>query len=184
MSENAPIYSGEAVLLNWHDAKSGRKIVLQLEKYAPGAHPFDGLDGERFAVVIVGPLAPAEHGQVARKGSKTVPIAQSESAAPPGAAEVDGSAPSRHAKPKRHWRDMPPSQRAALFVKDKGVWEYITEAFGIVCQSEDVADRWLKNRLHVLSKSELDTDAPAARHFDLLSGKFRAWQQARGHGVI
>lgn len=181
MSETKPVYSGEAVLRGRGESdKAGMWVRLELED-AGGVHPFKGFEGERFAVVIVGPLASAEHSSLGDAPTREDGVS--------GARLVDGStAPkatsSPATKPKRRWQDMPASQRAALWVKDKGVWTYITEAFGFECWSEDVADHWLKKRLHIVSKSELDTDDAAAHHFDLLSSKFRAWQQARGHGVV
>lgn len=171
-----PLYRGEAILLNWSDAKSGRKIVLQLEKDGPGAHPFDGLDGERFAVVIVGPLANTEHGQVAgREAGKAGAVTAGGSAthAPTDTVKVPAT------KPKRHWRDMPPSQRAALRVQEPEFWKYINEARGVPCPDEQAADAWLKFILDVDSKSKIT--GPVAHHFDLIDGKFQAWQQAKGH---
>lgn len=180
MSETKPIYSGEAVLLNWHDAKSGRKIVLQLEKYAPGAHPFDGLDGERFGVVIVGPLAPAEHAEpVARKGKAGGTIGSD--AGGQVVADLREEAPRTNSK--RRWQDMPASQRAALMVKDVEFQRYVSERWRSDVD-ESAADYNLKKFCKVNSKADLSTDEYSADRLDKLQSDFRAWQQARGHGVI
>lgn len=178
-----PIYRGEAILLNWNDNKSGRKIVLQIEKDAPGAHPFDGLDGERFAVVIVGPLASDEHsvapGRGKAAGGKTVSEPdQLDAAFPLETAPAVGNS-----KPKRRWQDMPASQRAALALQSEQFRTYVCGMVETV-PDEIEADECLKARLGIVSKSDLDRNQQKAAAFDRMYGNFQATVQARGHGVI
>ena len=62
------IYRGEAILRGRGESdKAGRWVRLEIDGEG-AAHPFRGFEGERFAVVVMGPLASAEHEPVARKG--------------------------------------------------------------------------------------------------------------------
>ena len=57
MTEPTPLYSGEAILrARGESDKAGQWIRLELSD-AGGVHPFKGYEGERFAVVVMGPLA-------------------------------------------------------------------------------------------------------------------------------
>lgn len=170
MSE--PIYKGEAILLNWNDNKSGRKIVLQLEKDGPGSHPFDGLDGERFAVVIVGPLASDEH--------TPAPVAEKTGTAravTPGASP--GPEATKH-KPTK-WADMKPAARAALLCKDQEFWDYLNAMAMVGChiKTEAAAAAELKNRCGVTSRAEIVEGSRAAAELSRIIGNFRAWQTAK-----
>jgi hypothetical protein len=70
-------------------------------------------------------------------------------------------------------------------VKDPEFWAYITEARGVRCETEHMADAWLKKCLNIESKSKLDEVAsPSAMHFALVDSKFQAWLLARAHGQL
>ena len=202
-----PLYRGEARLLSWgENNSSGRYIRLEIE--AEGTHQFRGHEGERFAVVIVGPLASTDHGQkeqiAGRKPGKAGGTSTREgegsghtlSLTPPASsngrtsafeAENGGSTPPAGTKPKQHWEDMRPSARAAMRLKEPEFWRYIREVYGSrIVLSESMADEWLKRFLGLeKSKSEMDdTTTFYGENFDALDGKFKAWMQAKGHGVI
>ena len=169
---------------------------LEIDAEFGTAHPFYGLEGERFAVVIVGPLASTDHGQTkqiaGRKAGKAGGEAAGDGRSRRGtpAPAADGIAPPPATKPKQRWEDMRPSARAAMLTKSlefqtftndpsHGVRGY--EASGI---SEIHADEWLKSRCRIVSKAELDHDDKALMTFETVQGQFRAWQQAKGHHVI
>lgn len=182
-----PLYSGEAILLNWHDNKSGRKIVLQIEKDGPGAHPFDGMDGERFAVVIVGPLTSTQHAQDEQQRSPAPRVRGAHGAGDDTAegvrADADAPAP---AKPKKRWHEMPASQRAGMLVNDPEFQRYATEwNVGDVeaRYNESNTDVWLKAICGVDSKSSILPGTTAYEKFVEIEGNFHAWRQARQHGV-
>lgn len=200
-----PIYKGEAILLNWNENKSGRKIVLQLEKDGPGSHPFDGLDGERFAVVIVGPLASDEHEQVARKGKAgdggwlPSAVAAITATAPADPASSNGrtsdfeygnggSTPPAGTKHKpAKWADMRPAARAALLCKDPEFWKYL-DAIGMAGSlhpyGELSATAELKTACGVESRAEIVEGSRAAAELSRIIGNFNAWKQAKGLGQI
>lgn len=183
-----PLYSGEAILLNWNDNKSGRKIVLQIEKDGPGAHPFDGFAGERFAVVIVGPLTSTQHAQDEQQRSSPAPRVRGAHGAGDDTAEgvrADADAPAP-AKPKKRWHEMPASQRAALLVKDAEFQRYATECYAgdVEAQfNEPNADNWLKFACGIASKSSILPGTTAHERFVHLEGNFLAWRQAKQHGA-
>ena len=203
MSE--PVYKGEAVLLNWNDNKSGRKIVLQLEKDGPGSHPFDGLDGERFAVVIVGPLASDDHKIPRRQDTRGITErgegrngVSPEAPPPPLANSLEGAATREDAdgprsgeglsaatrtpsaKSPRKWADMPPSSRAALLCKEPEFWEYL-DAIGYLATCEETASSSLKTILHVEKRAEIVEGSRAAAELSRIIGNYRAYLQAKGH---
>ena len=182
MSDIKPIYSGEAIFRAVVESdSSGRWIRLELES-GEGAHPFKGLKGERFGVVIVGPLASAEHTNLGlgedASGERPAQPRVKGAAEGTGAMRADPSSP----KPKRRWQDMPASQRAALRVKEPSFWAFLTEFTQAAVDNENTADGYVKAYCGVASKAEL-TDT-AAKHFEELESRYVAFQQARGHGVI
>ncbi len=200
-----PIYKGEAILLNWNENKSGRKIVLQLEKDGPGSHPFDGLDGERFAVVIVGPLASDEHTNLgARKevdtranpsgDELTTPAPSSKAHSVSGCAgsipaEVSGAGNGTPPKPHKptKWADMKPAARAALLCKDPEFWGYL-DAMAmdgrLAFLDEPSATAELKTRCGVESRAEIVEGSRAAAELSRIIGNFNAYKQAKGLGQI
>ena len=104
-------------------------------------------------------------------------------------------APTAHhsspAKPKQRWSDLRPSARAALLTKDPQFWEWACMAeprdYPKTGLNEANTDTWLKNRLGITSKSELDVAGAQSSmrfYFDELAENFRAWQQAKGHHQI
>lgn len=193
-----PIYSGEAILMNWNDAKSGRKIVLRLEKYAPGAHPFDGMDGERFAVVIMGPLANAEHGQEVSPGrGKAAGAVRLERPSNPLAAEGNISTPpAAHSLPPvvgvEPGGDSVPSiaappgkqrtasQRAALLLQNADFDEFARSSYLSFADFE-TTESWLLGVCGVERKREITEDNAA---FKKIEGNFQAWRLARAHGQL
>lgn len=178
MTDRKPLYTGEAILLNWTDTKSGRKIVLQLEKDGPGAHPFDGLDGERFAVVIVGPLATAEH---------EIPSPQDKRGIRAGGGagrNGDPGSPTTPTRFKQRWSDLRPSARAALMTNDAEFWRYLGTCGVTEPTTAMAADTSLKFLCNIQSKRELDERGKATAAFERLCGNFQAWRQAKQHGAI
>lgn len=188
MSNNPPFYSDEAVLLSWGESpKDGAWIKLQIrEDLIPDLRGLKrGAEhGERFAVVIVGPLASDEHTNLGLgEGASGERPAQSRDK---GATEETGAmrANPPSPKPKRRWQDMPASQRAALLTSEPDFWRYLGTR-GVAEPSTAVAaDASLKFLCNIQSKRELDERHKAAVTFERLCGDFKAWQQARGHGVI
>lgn len=189
MSTPEPIYSGEALLRNWSETANGkRRIVLEIEDNG-GAHPFKGYEGERFAVVVMGPLASAEH-EVSRKGK-----AAGDDTAP------KADTPAVPTRFKQRWSDLRPSARAALLTKDPEFWRFLSQASSgnwaefpatgsDPAVMEKMADAFLKDWLGITSKSELDQAQegplpPKARaKFFEIEGGFNAYRQAKGHGAI
>ena len=172
MTEAKPIYSGEALLRNWSETANGkRRIVLEIEDNG-GAHPFKGYEGERFAVVVMGPLASAEH-EVTRKGK-----AAGDDTAP------KADTPAVPTRFKQRWSDLRPSARAALLTKDKEFQRYITR-FGFQ-ETEADADHFIKSKSNIESKRDLDAEVnwPNLRMFNDMESNFQAWRQAKGHGAI
>lgn len=172
MTEAKPIYSGEATLRGRGETdKSGRWIRLEIEDFG-GVHPFKGYEGERFAVVVMGPLATAEHG-VPREGK-----------AAGGGTAPKADTPAVPTRFKQRWSDLRPSARAALLTKDRDFQEYITR-FGYQPTEAD-ADHFVKGKANIESKRDLDLDTnwPNLRMFLDMESNYRAWVQAKGHGAI
>lgn len=96
------------------------------------------------------------------------------------ASAVRNSSPT---KPKGRWDQLRPSARAALLVKDDAFLEFAQQHRSFDNNGCTNADEWLKAMCRVHSKREFDTNTDAALFMDELTGKFRAWQQAKGHGV-
>ena len=163
-----PLYSGEALLRNWSETANGkRRIVLEIEDNG-GAHPFKGYEGERFAVVVMGPLASAEH-EVSRKG-KAGAVADGSSATLAPTDTV--KAPANN------------STRAVMLAKEPEFWAYMDHC-GIAKPTDAASgEAALKFVCQVQSKRELNERGKAAEAFDRLLGNFKAWQQAKGHGAI
>jgi hypothetical protein len=183
-----PRYKGEALLLSWGDNKSGRKIVLQLEKDGPGSHPFDGLDGERFAVVIVGPLASTEHefmGDAPSRENGVVTTTHHVPTSPTNLSPEARKAKGEHKPPK--WADMKPAARAALLCKDPKFWAYLN-AFNphrsVATSDQAMASAELKTACGVESRAEIVEGSRAAAELSRIIGNFNAWKQAKGLGQI
>ena len=182
MSNNPPFYSDEAVLLSWGESpRDGAWIKLQIrEDLIPDLRGLKrGAEhGERFAVVIVGPLASDEHTNLGLgEGASGERPAQSRDK---GATEETGAmrANPPSPKPKRRWQDMPASQRAALLIGEPEFWSLAKAT------DQRSADAWLKLTLGISSKRELDDNPAKAQIFAHLEKDFAAYRQARGHGVI
>lgn len=178
-----PLYRGEAILLNWNDNKSGRKIVLQIEKDGPGPHPFDGMDGERFAVVIVGPIGNDEKPMKKLMGAVDGGPRSDRSSSRVETMTSSADVPAAPAKPKKRWHEMPPSQRAALLTRDPEFWEYLETCEVSRSTTEMAADASLKHLCNVDSKSSILPGTTAHARFVDLEGDFMAWRQARQHGA-
>lgn len=170
-----PVYSGESLLRNWSESASGkRRIILEIEDNG-GAHPFKGYEGERFAVVIVGPLAPAEH---------EIPSPQDKRGVSAGGGvgrdgETRGS-PTTPTKPKRRWQDMPASQRAALLLQEDDFDEFARSHPSYAGENCGDAQQWLLMICGVDRKRDITN----GNVVDSIYSKYQAWRQARGHGVI
>lgn len=82
------------------------------------------------------------------------------------------------------------SARAALLTKDPEFWEFMSRNIpggGPAIGSEREADARLKAWCAINSKRDLDSETTHLSHiltFRGLAGNFRAWQQAKGHGVV
>ena len=193
-----PIYKGEAVLRSRGENDKGRWVRLEIDAEFGTAHPFFGLEGERFAVVIVGPLASTDHGQTkqiaGRKTGKAGVLSAREDERGSGIASSPGAitpATTPATKPKQRWEDMRPSARAAMLTKNPEFWAWACMAeprdYPKTGLNETNTDTWLKNRLGITSKSEMDTAGAQSSmlfYFDEITGNFRAYQQAKGHHVI
>lgn len=168
MTEAKPIYSGEATLRGRGETdKSGRWVRFEIEDFG-GVHPFKGLEGERFAVVVMGPLASAEH-EVSRKG-KAGAVADGSSATLAPTDTV--KAPANN------------STRAVMLAKEPEFWAYMDHC-GIAKPTDAASgEAALKFVCQVQSKRELNERGKAAEAFDRLRGNFRAWQQAKGHNQL
>lgn len=78
------------------------------------------------------------------------------------------------------------SQRAAFLLTNPDFRRFLSALVGdkpATVTTEHQADRNLKNYLGIRSKSELE-DPPLADDWLLLVSRFKAFQQAQGHGVI
>ena len=175
MSEESAIL---AQFSDWRTVK-GRK-VLQLIFEVP-------LEEQAKVLTHLGapmPLADLWCGiaRVARKGKAgetgAAPVVSGSSMA-----ASDETPPAGNSKPKRRWQDMPPSQRAALLTKDGRFWAYL-ESQGFL-GTELAADGFIKSHCGIQSKGELKPGNNVENlRFEDLEGNFKAWSQARGHGVI
>jgi len=169
-----PIYRGEAWLKSWRDSSSGgRTITLQIDE--DGTHPFKGYEGERFAIVIM-PIGNDE------KPMEKAPTPQSAG----GVARAAALSPERRTEiastaAKKRWGDLRPSARAALLVKDDAFLEFAQQHRSYDVNQCTNADDWLKKMCRVHSKREFDTNTDAEQFLDMLTGKYRSWQQAKGH---
>lgn len=83
------------------------------------------------------------------------------------------------------------SQRAAWLTQQPAFWDFLTKnARGGMpgpIDSASRADARLKIWCAINSKRDLDAPTTHASHitaFEQLEGNFRAWQQAKGHGVV
>ena len=172
MSE--PIYRGEALLKRWGDSSNaGRTITLQIED--GGEHPFKGYEGERFAVIVV-PIGNDEQPTAIaqRQSTQTVQRDAMDAGSTPVAVP-------KSAKPKGRWDQLRPSARAALLVKDDAFLEFAQQHRSYDTNGCATADDWLKKMCRVHSKREFDTNTDAEQFLDMLTGKYRSWQQAKGH---
>lgn len=89
-------------------------------------------------------------------------------------------------KPKQRWEDMRPSARAAMMVQNPEFERYLRSFENPWDGIFPTADEWLKTELDIASKADLDAYNATAKVLRLakIDGDFRAWQQAKGHGVI
>lgn len=188
MTEPTPLYSGEAILKRWGDSSSGgRTVTFQID--GEGPHPLKGYEGERFMVVCV-PIGNDDKPmtkQVTRsvthtpgKAGDTV-AATVASGSPKALADVPP--PASNSKPKRHWRDMPPSQRAALMLAESDFPEYLSKLPPrMYFDGND--EQWLLAYCGVERKRAFDADTYATAILDRIYDDFQAYRQAKGHGQI
>lgn len=201
MTEPTPLYSGEAVLRGRGESdKSGQWIRLELSD-AGGVHPFKGYEGERFMVVCV-PIGNDDKPmtkQVTRSVTHTPGKAGDGSHREDGRSLSGESAQSPATKPKRHWRDMPPSQRAALLMREYEFQEFyykkLKEPGDGMAPFDDLeyampglVNDWVKRDLGIASRRALDPgpdhNAAALAKFEAIEGDYQAYRQAKGHGQI
>jgi hypothetical protein len=185
VTNRPPFYDDEAVLLSWGESrKNGAWITLQVkEDLLPSLRGMKcGPEhGERFAVVIVGPLANDEHGQVAREGK-----AGDAPTGDDGVVSVGNSATSpATSKPKRTYNTpdgrMPPSQRAAILIHEDGFDEFAREHPSFEIRKATSPEHWLLMMCAVERKRDI---GPQNGPFVAIEKNFHAWRQAKQLGAI
>ena len=83
---------------------------------------------------------------------------------------------------KGGWYGLKPSARAALLCKEPEFWRWASERTGLTLESEKAADAWLKDRIGLFSKADLNPDN--SPHNPKALGRFktieRQYRVARG----
>ena len=78
---------------------------------------------------------------------------------------------------KKDWRDLPPSQQAALRCNDPKFRAFMTEKHGLVSVSSDGAASAVRLICSVKSRSELDTEHRSRVIWKQLDDQFQAWER-------
>lgn len=151
----ATAYADECQMLSWSESDKGMRVTFMLSPLAAHTHPFKQFKhGTRFmmAATLI--------------GSDETPEPVREPAVP------------AQQPTKRHFKDLPRSQQAAIKCQDKDFQEWLgftqlsaklqfpDQDLQKVCA--DHANGWLKMELQIQSKRDLDTDPEAASRFDSL----------------
>lgn len=157
-------FAGEAFLVSWSESSRGRKVTFELSADSE-VHPFKEFKhGTRFmlAATKIG-----DDEQPAKVKSPAVIGAQAEPA-----------------QQKKHFRDMPRSQQAALKLQDADFASWLINQPLTVRQDLEVSinagdgshaafsDALLKTLLSITSKRDLDSDPDAATRWDQMLASY------------
>lgn len=174
-----PLFKGEAMLLSWGDTSSrGKTVTFELDiDSAPDTHPFKGLGtgkhGQKFMLVAVPvddscqPLSPGAF------------IPKSEALA---SADGEGAPPQKQPTPapgetKGGWYALKPSARAAILCKDGDFLMWANSTWRLQMLLSELPD-WLRNRVDVHSRAQLDPDhaqhrPDALKRYLRIEGQYR-----------
>jgi hypothetical protein len=77
---------------------------------------------------------------------------------------------------QEHSRDL--IRTAGILCRDKAFHKFLLETGQVLEASETEAINWLKDTLKIVSRSELSTNVPAAKQFNIIYQEFLAWKQS------
>ena len=77
---------------------------------------------------------------------------------------------------QEHSRDL--IRTAGILCRDKAFHKFLLETGQVPEASETEAINWLKDTLKIVSRSELSTNVPAAKQFNIIYQEFLAWKQS------
>jgi len=77
---------------------------------------------------------------------------------------------------QEHVRDL--VRTAGILCRDKAFHKFLLETGQVLEASETEAINWLKDTLKIVSRSELTTNVPARKQFNLIYQEFLAWKQS------
>lgn len=77
---------------------------------------------------------------------------------------------------KEHSHDL--VRTVGMLCRDKSFHKFLLETGQIFDESEAEAIAWLKSELKIVSRSELSTNIPAAKQFNLIYQEYLAWKQS------
>jgi hypothetical protein len=145
----------EARKIAYRQTKDGIAITFQI-------HPNDAHDdlrdaplGQRYLLV---PLRLSDDEQP--ESGQSIPD-------PASLVRSDGQAHEGAPKPKRHWHQLLPSQRAGILCHDAAFQQWAN------VESEEEAAEWLRKRCCVFSRAHLDKDDDSRRKFERIEEDFQ-----------
>lgn len=195
MTDVKSAYAGEAQLIRWGDGPQGHTVTLRLSSDPTAINPFKGLplgdNGQRMEIVCVlkddheEPIDPDKAKANSRRrkaptkpdNGRVAQLDEHRSSIPTDA----GSSPVAPTK-----REYTRSQVAAMKLNDSDFQNWIIPGGVVEVIENDVcrdwpatADKYLKAKLGISSKRELDLPGPKADAFDKLITTFDNRQYLR-----
>jgi len=79
---------------------------------------------------------------------------------------------------KKTWREMAPSQQAALLCKSMPFRQFLSKEFHCTIMNEEEAAIAVRHTCKVDSRSDIKSNTESARLFDLLYNRFVTWRDA------
>lgn len=166
-------FTGEVMLLGWADTSArGKTVTFQIHPdEAPGEHPFKnygtGKTGQRFALVAV-PID--DDGKAVGQGAPDAPPTPQP---PPGDGPIAGG---NTEKKRRPFHERPLSQQCAIRCASAEFhsWlgrQFLMPEFGTGGATVEAA-KYVRERLKLTSRSELDTNPVAAARWRAMETQY------------
>jgi hypothetical protein len=115
-------------------------------------------------------------GAPSKDGENWCAVAKLRKIESPSAAAPAADVPAPRPAGVRESRTFTLSQRAFMLCKDKGFWKYIdTQNPDFHVSKEQHAADWMRWRLEIPSRSEIDTNAEVADMYLALEAEFNVW---------
>lgn len=179
MTDDIPLFKGEAMLLRWSDSSSGGKTVtfaLGIDE-APEVHPFRGLGtgkmGQKFMLVCVPitdegrPSFPeATQAAIGSVGSVDAPALASGKARG-GLARAAALTPERRSEiasiaAKKRWGDLSLPQQIGIRCSDPAFQTWASMQEGMSATGADAAAQYVRHTCGVKSRAEIQPGTAAA----------------------